>query len=55
MNHFGIKLPNIGDFDRMVKHLARYNNISTAQRASLSANSILIQDPDGIRIEVYTN
>ena len=55
LNHFGIELPNIEDFDRMVKHLARYNNISTAQRDSLSSNAILIQDPDGIRIEVYTN
>src|SRR5919199_1622553 len=55
LNHFGIELPNIEDFDRMVKHLARYNNISTAQRSSLSSNAILIQDPDGIRIEIYTN
>jgi catechol 2,3-dioxygenase len=55
LNHFGVELPNMEDFDRMVKHLARYNNISTAQRASLSSNAILIQDPDGIRIEVYTN
>jgi catechol 2,3-dioxygenase len=55
LNHFGVELPNMEDFDRMVKHLARYNNLSTAQRASLSSNAILIQDPDGIRIEVYTN
>ena len=55
LNHFGIELPNIEDFDRMVKHLAWYNNISTAHRVNLLSNAILMQDPDGIRIKVYIN
>ena len=54
LNHFGIELSNIEDFDRMVKHLARNDSISTAQRAGLSSNAILLKDPDGIRVDVYT-
>jgi catechol 2,3-dioxygenase len=55
LNHFGIELPNMEQFDRMVKHIARYNNVTTAQSINSLSNPILIKDPDGIRIEVYTN
>jgi catechol 2,3-dioxygenase len=53
LNHFGIELPNAEEFDRMIKHLSRYNNITSSN--SFSANAILIRDPNGIRIQLYQN
>jgi catechol 2,3-dioxygenase len=52
LNHFGIELPNIEEFDRMVKHLSQYNDIITAGKNSsdLSSKTLLIHDPNGIRI-----
>ena len=54
LNHFGIELPNAEGFDRMVRHLSRYNNIAS-KSSSLSSNAILIHDPNGIRIQLYHN
>ena len=31
------------------------HNVTTAQSANSSSNAIFMQDPDGIRIEVYLN
>jgi catechol 2,3-dioxygenase len=53
LNHFGIELPNNKEFDRIVKHLSRYNNI--ASTSGFSSNAILIHDPNGIRIQLYQN
>jgi catechol 2,3-dioxygenase len=53
LNHFGIELPNMEEFDRMVKHLSQYDIIAAAKSSSLSSKTILIQDPNGIRIQVY--
>jgi catechol 2,3-dioxygenase len=52
LNHFSIELPNREEFDRMVKQLSRYNMAATSS-SSLSSKSILIHDPNGIRIQVY--
>jgi catechol 2,3-dioxygenase len=54
LNHFSIELPNMEEFDRMVKHLSLYNNISTKD-ISLSSNAIRMHDPNGIRIQLYHN
>jgi catechol 2,3-dioxygenase len=53
LNHFSIELPNMEDFDSMVKHLWQYN-IAAKSSSSLS-KAILIHDPYGIRIQVYHN
>ena len=54
LNHFGIELPNIEEFDRIVKRLSQNNNIS-AKDISLSSKAILIRDPNDIRIQFYHN
>ena len=56
LNHFGIELPNIEEFDKMAKHLSRYNGITAAKNSSdLSSKTVLIHDSDGIRIQIYHN
>jgi catechol-2,3-dioxygenase len=51
LNHFGIELPNIEEFDMTLKQLQQQN---IAERNSeLSSKAILIKDPNGIRIQVY--
>src|SRR5919204_309643 len=51
LNHFGIELPNKEEFDRTLTQLQRQN---IAERNSeLSSKTIPIQDPNGIRIQVY--
>jgi catechol 2,3-dioxygenase len=52
LNYFGIRIPNVEEFDKTVKQLQRYNNI-IEQNNSLSSKAILIHDPNGIRIQVY--
>jgi catechol 2,3-dioxygenase len=52
LDHFGIKLPNIVEFDRIVKHMSEYNNIS-AKDGSLSSKAVLTYDPNSIRIQFY--
>jgi len=54
LNHFSIELPNMEEFDRMVKHLQQYK-IAAKSSSSLSTKAILIHDPNGIRIQVYRN
>jgi catechol 2,3-dioxygenase len=51
LNYFGIELPNIEEFDKMVKQLQQYNIVE--QSSSLSSKTILTHDPNGIRIQVY--
>ena len=51
LNYFGIELPNIEEFDKMVKQLQQYNIVE--QSGSLSSKTILTHDPNGIRIQVY--
>jgi catechol 2,3-dioxygenase len=50
LNHFGIELPNKEEFDLTLKYLQQQN---IAERNSkLSSKAILIQDLNGIRIQV---
>lgn len=51
LNYFGIELPNIEEFDKMVKQLQQYYIVE--QSSSLSSKTILTHDPNGIRIQVY--
>jgi catechol 2,3-dioxygenase len=51
LNYFGIELPNIEEFDKIVKKLQQYNFLE--QSSSLSSKTILTHDPNGIRIQVY--
>jgi len=51
LNYFGIELPNIEEFDKMVKQLQQYNIVE--QGSSLSSKTIITHDPNGIRIQVY--
>src|ERR687885_2143001 len=51
LNHFSIELPNIEEFDKIVKKLQQYNFLE--QSSSLSSKTILTHDPNGIRIQVY--
>jgi catechol 2,3-dioxygenase len=51
LNYFGIELPNIEEFDKMVNQLQQYNIVE--QGSSLSSKTILTHDPNGIRIQVY--
>jgi catechol 2,3-dioxygenase len=53
LNHFGIELPNKEEFDRTLKQLQQQNIAD--RNNELSSKTILIEDPNGIRIEVYTN
>ena len=51
LNHFSIELPNKEEFDRTLTQLQQQN---IAERNSeLSSKTIPIQDPNGIRIQVY--
>ena len=51
LNYFGIELPDIEEFDKMVNQLQQYNIVE--QGSSLSSKTILTHDPNGIRIQVY--
>jgi catechol 2,3-dioxygenase len=51
LNHFGIELPNKEEFDMILKQLQQQN--IAAKNNELSSKAILIQDPNGIRIQVY--
>jgi catechol 2,3-dioxygenase len=51
LNHFGIELPNKEELDRIFKQLQQQN---IAERNSeISSKAILVEDPNGIRIQVY--
>src|SRR5919199_1150733 len=51
LNHFGIELPNKEEFDRTLKQLQQQNIAES--NSELSSKAIFIQDPNGIRIQVY--
>ena len=51
LNHFGIELPNKDEFDRTLKQLQQQN--IAEKNSELSSKAILIEDPNGIRIQVY--
>ena len=51
LNHFGIELPNKEEFDRTLKQLQQQNIADS--NSELSSKAIFIQDPNGIRIQVY--
>ena len=52
LNHFGIELPNKEEFDMILKQLQQ-QNIAAKNNGLLSSKTILIQDPNDIRIQVY--
>ena len=51
LNHFGIELPNKEEFTRTLKQLQQQN--IAEKNSELSSKAILIEDPNGIRIQVY--
>src|SRR5918911_2093753 len=51
LNHFGIELPNKEEFTRTLKQLQQQNIVE--KNSELSSKAILIEDPNGIRIQVY--
>jgi catechol 2,3-dioxygenase len=51
LNHFGIELPNKEEFTRTLKQLQQQNVVE--RNSELSSKAILIEDPNGIRIQVY--
>jgi catechol 2,3-dioxygenase len=52
LNHFGIELPNKEELDSIFKQLQQQN---IAERNSeISSKAILVEDPNGIRIQVYS-
>jgi len=53
LNHFSIELPDKEEFDRTLKQLGQ-QNIAEGNN-ELSSKTIFIEDPNGIRIEVYAN
>ena len=56
LNHFGIELPNKEEFDRVVEYLSQYSNVLAPKSGNdVSSRAILIQDPNGIRIQIYYN
>ena len=50
LNHFSIELPNKEEFDRTLKQLQQQNIVESTNEIS---KAIFIQDPNGIRIQVY--
>jgi catechol 2,3-dioxygenase len=51
LNHFGIELSNKEDFDRTLEQLQQQN--VSERNSDLSSKAILVQDPNGVRIQVY--
>jgi catechol-2,3-dioxygenase len=51
LNHFSIELPNKQEMDRTVKQLQNQNIVES--NSEISSKAIFIQDPNGIRIQVY--
>jgi catechol 2,3-dioxygenase len=51
LNHFGIELTNKEEFDRTLKQLQQQN--IAAKNSEMLSKTIPIQDPNGIRIQVY--
>jgi catechol 2,3-dioxygenase len=51
LNHFSIELPNKEEFDRTLKQLQQQNIVES--NSEISSKAIFIQDPNGIRIQVY--
>lgn len=52
LNHFGIELPNKEELDRTLNQLQRQN--IARRNSETSSRAILIEDPNGIRIQVYS-
>jgi len=51
LNHFSIGLPNKEEFDMTLKQLQQQNIVES--NSEISSKAIFIQDPNGIRIQVY--
>ncbi|MDQ3868697.1 MAG: hypothetical protein M3250_03960, partial [Thermoproteota archaeon] len=55
LNHFGIELPNMEQYDRTAERITQYK-IETPQYAQLNgpSKSVFLHDMDGITIRLYT-
>jgi catechol 2,3-dioxygenase len=51
LNHFSIELPNKEEFDRTLKQLQQQNIVESNRE--ITSKAIFVQDPSGIRIQVY--
>jgi catechol 2,3-dioxygenase len=56
LNHFGIELPNKEQYERMTEQLRHYEIEMAPKYGQLdeSSKSVLLQDMDGITIQLYT-